>query len=383
MSNPIEVTLTHRMNLPDEENLLDRMAQGVVSTPMDRPEGPLKVSGTATYADEDHPPGTAYGWFVRAAITSGRVTGLNTRELEAMPGVLAVIRDNRMIRNPAQGGDAKSPHQGPSEVFYKGQPIALVVAETFEQARDAALAARPDYKDRSDRAVILPTRTDYEKPRSKQSSQGNLDKAMRNAAFAVDVEYDTPSMSHAAMEPHAAVAWWQDGRLTVRGSYQMLNSNAQELADALGISVKKVRILSRYVGGGFGSKLGIGHEGVGAAIAAQKLDRPVAIALHRRQVFEATHRRSETRQRVRLCCDADGRLTGIGHEAWVSNLPGETWLRFVVWMAIGVALYYVYGRRRSRFSVRGASERERAGRAVINIHVEPERKAKHSGVPVL
>ena len=146
----------------------------------------------------------------------------------------------------------------------------------------------------------------------------------RNAAFAVDVEYDTPSMSHAAMEPHAAVAWWQDGRLTVRGSYQMLNSNAQELADALGISVKKVRILSRYVGGGFGSKLGIGHEGVGAAIAAQKLDRPVAIALHRRQVFEATHRRSETRQRVRLCCDADGRLTGIGHEAWVSNLPGET-----------------------------------------------------------
>ena len=324
MSNPIEVTLTHRMNLPDEENLLDRMAQGVVSTPMDRPEGPLKVSGTATYADEDHPPGTAYGWFVRAAITSGRVTGLNTRELEAMPGVLAVIRDNRMIRNPAQGGDAKSPHQGPSEVFYKGQPIALVVAETFEQARDAALAARPDYKDRSDRAVILPTRTDYEKPRSKQSSQGNLDKAMRNAAFAVDVEYDTPSMSHAAMEPHAAVAWWQDGRLTVRGSYQMLNSNAQELADALGISVKKVRILSRYVGGGFGSKLGIGHEGVGAAIAAQKLDRPVAIALHRRQVFEATHRRSETRQRVRLCCDADGRMTGIGHEAWVSNLPGET-----------------------------------------------------------
>ena len=131
MSNPIEVTLTHRMNLPDEENLLDRMAQGVVSTPMDRPEGPLKVSGTATYADEDHPPGTAYGWFVRAAITSGRVTGLNTRELEAMPGVLAVIRDNRMIRNPAQGGDAKAPHQGPAEIFYKGQPIALVVAETI------------------------------------------------------------------------------------------------------------------------------------------------------------------------------------------------------------------------------------------------------------
>ncbi|SDL56480.1 xanthine dehydrogenase family protein molybdopterin-binding subunit [Paracoccus chinensis] len=323
MPEPIELKLDHRMDLPDQEDLLDRMAQGVISTPMDRPEGPLKVSGTASYADEDHPPGTAYGWFVRANIAKGWVTGLNTKELQTMPGVLAVIRDDRMIRNPAQGGDAKSPHQGPAEIFYKGQPIALVVAETFEQARDAGLAARAEYKDSSHKAVILPAQAKYEEPRSKQSSQGNLDRAMKKAAFSVDVEYDTPSMSHAAMEPHAAVAWWEDGRLTLRGSYQMLNSNAQELADALGVSVKKVRILSRYVGGGFGSKLGIGHEGVGAAIAAQKLGRPVAIALHRRQVFEATHRRSETRQRVRLCCDADGHLTGIGHEAWVSNLPGE------------------------------------------------------------
>lgn len=323
MTDPIELKLSHRMNAPDDEDLLGRMVQGVIGTPMDRPEGPLKVSGTATYADEDHPPGTAYGWFVRANIAKGWVTGLNTAELRAMPGVLAVIRDDRLIRNPAQGGDGKSPRQGPAEIFYKGQPVALVVAETFEQARDAALAARAEYLDRSDKAVLLPAEAEYETPKDEQSAQGDLDQAMRDAPFSVDVDYTTPSMSHAAMEPHAAVAWWQDGRLTLRGSYQMLNTNAQELADALGISVKKVRILSRYVGGGFGSKLGIGHEGVGAAIAAEMLGRPVAIALHRRQVFEATHRRSETRQRVRLCCDADGRLTGIGHEAWVSNLPGE------------------------------------------------------------
>ncbi|MBV0891166.1 xanthine dehydrogenase family protein molybdopterin-binding subunit [Paracoccus sp. Z118] len=312
------------MNFRDEENLLDRTVQGVISTPMDRPEGPLKVSGTATYADEDHPPGTVYGWLVRATITKGWVVGLNSRALRRMPGVLAVIRDERMIRNPAQGGDAKSPYQGPAEVFYKGQPIALVVAETFEQARDAATAAQAEYLDRSHKAVIVPAEAEYETPRGEQSSQGDLDRAMQEAAFSVDVEYTTPSMSHASMEPHAAVAWWQDGRLTVRGSYQMLNTNAQELADALGVSPKKVRILSQYVGGGFGSKLGISHEAVGAAIAAQKLGRPVAVALHRRQVFETTHRRSESRQRVRLACDAEGRMTAVGHEVWVSNLPGES-----------------------------------------------------------
>ena len=324
MSDPIEKTVTHRMNTPDDDNLLDRTAQGVVSTPMDRPEGPLKVSGTATYADEDHPPGTAFGWLIRATIAKGWVTGLNTGELRAMPGVLAVIRDDRMIRNPAQGGAAKAPPQGPAEVFYKGQPIALVVAETLEQARAAAAVARADYLDRSDKAVIDPADADYETPARKQSAQGDLDAAMKAAAFSVDVEYTTPSMSHAAMEPHAAVAWWDGDRLTLRGSYQMLNTNVRELADALGMDPAKVRILSQYVGGGFGSKLGIGHEGVGAALAAKKLGRPVAVALHRRQVFESTHRRSESRQRVRLCCDAEGRLTGVGHEAWVSNLPGET-----------------------------------------------------------
>ena len=324
MSDPIEVSLTHRMNFPDKEDLLDRTAQGILGTPMDRPEGPLKVSGTATYADEDHPPGTVYGWLVRSSISKGWVTGFNTRDLRAMPGVLAVIRDKRMLRNPAQGQASKAPYQGPAEIFYKGQPIALVVAETFEQARDAALSARADYDDRSAKGVFVPAEAKYEAPRSKQSSKGDLDEAMDEAAFAVDVEYHTPSMSHAAMEPHAAVAWWDGGHVTLRGSYQMLGSNKAELADALGISPRNVRILSPYVGGGFGSKLGISHEGVAAAIAAQKLGRPVAVALHRRQQFETTHRRSESRQRIRLSCDASGRMTGVGHESWVSNLPAES-----------------------------------------------------------
>ena len=125
------------------------------------------------------------------------------------------------------------------------------------------------------------------------------------------------------MEPHAAIASWDGDRLTVRASCQMLKYNRNELADALGIKPENVRILAPYVGGGFGSKLGIAHDAVAASIAARAVGRPVALALSRRQVFETIMRRSESRQRVRLAADAEGRLTGIGHAALVSQLPGE------------------------------------------------------------
>nr|WP_134724711.1 xanthine dehydrogenase family protein molybdopterin-binding subunit [Paracoccus luteus] len=310
------------MDRPDSDNLLDRTAQGVISAPLDRPEGPLKVTGRATYADEDHPDDIAHGVLARATIGRGWVVGMNTAEVRAMPGVLDVIRDPRLLRSPAQGQAARAPVQNPAEIFYVGQPVALVVAETLEQARHAAQAIRATYEARE--PVALVDGQDYAAPPGKQASQGDLDAAMTDAAHRIDVTYTTPAMSHASMEPHAAVASWNGNRLTVRCSNQMLKHNVAELADSLGIRAKNVRILSQYVGGGFGSKLGISHESVAAAIAAKRLGRPVSVALHRRTVFEATMRRSETRQRVRLACGADGRLTGVGHEVWVSNLKGET-----------------------------------------------------------
>jgi len=125
------------------------------------------------------------------------------------------------------------------------------------------------------------------------------------------------------MEPHASIAVWEGDRLTLHGSYQMLRFNRNEIADSLGIDPDNVRILSPYVGGGFGSKLGIAPEAVAAALAAKDLGRPVSVVMTRPQVFETTMRRSETRQRVRLAADEKGLLTGIGHEVLVSNLQGE------------------------------------------------------------
>lgn len=318
------MTARIKMDKRVERDRLEDMAQRVIGTPMDRPEGPLKVSGRAKYAAEWQIRDMVYGVLVRGTAAKGRLTDLPGRvEVEALPGVLGVIHDPRFLRNPAQGMAGEAPVQGPDDIAYFGQPVALVVATTLDQAYHGALALGVTIE--AGEPVLDPEApgVEHEKPEDKQSSQGDLDRAMRDAAHALDLTYRTPGHNSAPMEPHAAIASWDGDRLTVRGSYQMLKYNRAELADALNIAKENVRILSPYVGGGFGSKLGISHEAVSAAIAARQLGRPVLVPLTRPQVFETVMRRSETRQRIRLAADAEGRLTGIGHEALVTNLPGE------------------------------------------------------------
>ncbi len=320
----------------DQAGRLDEMVQGVIGTPMDRPEGPLKVSGAATYAAEWHLDRLVHGVLVRGTATAGRVRSLDTADIEALPGVLAVIDAQDMPRNPAQGGAGKAPRGAGSRIDYFGQPIALVVAETFEQARHGAQRLRASI-DKTE-SFVDPEAVPSETPRSKQSDQGNLDSAVVDAAFVIDSIYRTPGHSSAPMEPHAAIAEWRDGSLLLRGSYQMLKYNRAELSDALGIGPDKVRIVAPYVGGGFGSKLGISIEAVAASMAARVLERPVSVTLSRQQVFEATMRRSETRQRIRLAADETGLLTGIGHEFLVSNLEGESFSE-----PVAQATHFLYG----------------------------------------
>lgn len=318
------MTLHLKMDDRDDRNRLDQMAQAVIGAAADRPEGVLKVSGRASYAMDELPDGVCHGVLVRATVPAGRLARFDVGPVKALPGVRTVVTDDRMLRNPAQGMAGKAPVQGNKDIAYFGQPVALVVADTFEQARHGAQRLRMLFEETKDAAVDPDDPlAKIETPRKKQKKQGDLDAAMRQAAFKVDQTYTTPVHSNVPMEPHASVAHWDGDRLTLRGSYQMLRFNRAELADALGIDKEKVRILSPYVGGGFGSKLGIAPEAVGAALAARELGVPVAVALSRQQVFEATMRRSETRQHIRLAANAEGVITGIGHEALVSNLPGE------------------------------------------------------------
>lgn len=312
-----------KQDKPDTANRLDDMKQGVLGEAIPRVEGLLKVTGEAPYAAEYAIDNCAEGVLVTATITRGEVISIDKDSVLEMPGVIAVIDDERLTTRAAQGTANEAPQQKPRSVCYWGQPIALVVAETFEEARDAAKHLKVEYRE-EEGAPVDPSAVEPEEQEDETVNQGDLAHAMAEAAHSVDVTYTTKGHASAAMEPHAAIAEWDGERLTVRASLQMLNYNISELADALEMEENKVRLISRFVGGGFGSKLGISEETVAASLAAMELGRPVRVVMSRQQVFQGIMRRSETTQRLRLAADEDGRLTGFGHEALVSNLPGET-----------------------------------------------------------
>ncbi len=336
---------TQTMDTPDVRHVLDRMSQGIIGRPVDRADGALKVSGSAPYAHEHPLAGMSYGVLVRATSAKGKLAPIDARALHGMEGVLGVWSDQRFLRNAAQGTANKAPVQGPEDVAYFGQPVALVVAETFEAARHGALALTLSIE--VEHAVVDPEADEAEREdKGGAIDQGDLDVAMNDGDIRVDQLYRTPGHAAAAMEPHCSVATWNGDELTLYGAYQMLNYNVNELADALGIDPRKIHMLSPYVGGGFGSKLGISPEAVAAAIAAKDLERPVCVEMSRQQVFECILRRSETRQRIRLAATKQGEITGIGHESLVSNLPGESFAE-----PVPQSTHFLYGGENRKISL--------------------------------
>ena len=316
------MTVHFKQDKPADDNRLDDMKQGVLGKPMPRIEGMAKATGMAPYAAEYTVENCAEGVLVTATISRGKVKRIDKNAALSMPGVLAVIDDERLATRPAQGTANEAPIQGPREIGYWGQPIALIVAETFEEARDAAKHLTVEYEAEDD-AAFDPEAVEPEEQEDETVHQGDLAHAMKSAAHSVDVTITTKGHASAAMEPHASIAEWDGDKLTVRASLQMLNYNITELADALDMEEENIRLVSRYVGGGFGSKLGVSEDVIAAALAAKEVGRPVRVVMSRQQVFQCVMRRSETKQRLRLACDEDGKLTGFGHEALVSNLPQE------------------------------------------------------------
>lgn len=314
------MTKTFRMD-EAQPRLLDETGQGIIGAPLDRPEGPKKVSGRAAYAADGVPDNAAHGVLVRATISRGRITGIDTASVAEIPGLLGVFHGPRFIRNPAQGMAGEAPVQPGDEVHYHGQPIALVVAESFEAARDAAQRLVVSY-DADANVDTDPAKTDALEKGDPETA-GDFEAAFSKADVTLDRAYSTPAHAAAAMEPHAALAEWEGETLTLRGAQQMLKTNRLELADAVGIDPENVRILSPYIGGGFGSKLGIGPEAVSAALAARELRRPVRVVMARQTVFDAVLRRTETTQRLRLGADSSGRLLALSHDDRVTNLQDE------------------------------------------------------------
>jgi xanthine dehydrogenase YagR molybdenum-binding subunit len=314
------------MNGPVGSNALD--APGVVGKPLDRVDGRAKVSGAARYAYEMQQDNVLYGYVVEASIGKGTIRSIDTRAAEKAPGVVLVLTHRNA---PAQGtGDHREAHPvltGTNVTRY-GEPVAFVVAETFEEARAAAYLVDVKY----DRAVgKYALRANLGKariprPRDGQpadSSVGDFASAFPSAPVQVDVTYTTPLQSHAMMEPHATLAMWDGDELTLHTANQLLNQGQQVIAKTLKIPVENIRLISPFIGGGFGGKLWVNADAILAAIAARQLKRPVKIALTRQQIFHVTTHRSDTIQRLRLGTDRDGRILAIGHDVFSGNLPSE------------------------------------------------------------
>ena len=296
----------------------------VVGRPHPRIEGPLKTTGTARYSYELHDvaPGAAYGYVLGSAIAKGRIASLDLSDAKAAPGVLGIVTAANAGTLRSEGFYVARPLAGP-EIQHYHQAIALVVAETFEQARAAAGLIRVRYE-RAEGAFDLMGARRGAKPHPRQPDVriGDFDGAFASAAVTVDQTYTTPDQSHSMMEPHATIARWEGDSLTIWSAQQIVGWAQRDLANKLGIAQDKVRIVATYIGGGFGGKGSVASDAVLASLGARVTGRAVKVTLPRPLMPNNTSHRPATVQRLRIGADRDGRIVAIGHETWSGNLPG-------------------------------------------------------------
>jgi xanthine dehydrogenase YagR molybdenum-binding subunit len=298
-----------------------------------RVEGPLKVTGRAKYGADHNLAGMVYGYIVLSTVANGELRSMHTTTAKSGPGVLGVYSpfdplELRPSKNP-MFGETWVPLQD-KRVNYYGQPIGLVVADTFEHARDAAMAITVDYDEKPALTSLedgLATAEDAPPGRDGSPSTHailaagveSIEDAFAASPVVVQETYSTATQNHAAMEPHSAVAVWDGGNLTVYSGNQAGNLQAMELASALDVPESSVRAINPFVGGAFGGKARASAPAFLAAASARALDRPVKVALTREQVFTATATRAATVQKIGLGADRDGTLVAVQHQSWCAT----------------------------------------------------------------
>lgn len=313
-----------KFDTPATTNPIDQLK--VVGRPLDRVEGPLKTTGTAPYAYEQHvaAPNAAHGYVLGSAIAKGTITSMDVSAARSAPGVIAVVTaDNAGKLGKGNFNTVKL--LGGPEISHYHQAIAVVVADTFEQARAAAQLIRVKYAKENgayDLAAAKSAGTASAPKNNPDSKTGDFAKAFAAAPVKLDAQYTTPDQSHAMMEPHASTAVWNGDKLTLWTSNQMIDWSRGDMAKTLGIPKENVRLVSAYIGGGFGGKLFIRSEALLAALGARAAKRAVKVALPRPLIFNNTTHRPATIQRIRIGATRDGKITAIGHESWSGNLAG-------------------------------------------------------------
>lgn len=296
-----------------------------------RVDGPVKVTGTAIYTGDVALPDLAHAVLVQSTIAKGRITGTDIAAAETAPGVLAVyISDGSLGIGPVASfysadngpmGDGRTPLSDPV-IHHHGQHIAMVVAETLEQAVAGAESIRTRYRHEAP-LVRIEDAIAQTPPGREDIVRGDLATGLAVADVTVEAYYETPPQHMNPMEPGATTARWSGDRLTVYDSTQYVGGVRVALAAAFGLPVDKVRVLSGFVGGGFGSKGTVWPHVLLAAAAARRVGRPVRLVLTRPQMFTSCGTRPATRQRIVLGAHRDGRLTAIAHDGTTATSPGE------------------------------------------------------------
>ncbi|CAO3453541.1 Periplasmic aromatic aldehyde oxidoreductase, molybdenum binding subunit YagR [Azospirillum argentinense] len=310
-----------KFDTPATTNPIDQLK--VVGKPTDRIDGPLKTTGKATYAYEWHDvaPNVAYGWVIGSGIAKGRIASMDLEAARKAPGVVAIVTAENAGSLDKGKRNAATLLGGP-EIEHYQQAVALVVAETFEQARTAAGLVRIDYTPADGAYDLAAVKDKAEKTKDGDSVVGDFAGAFAAAPVKLDETYTTPDESHAMMEPHATIAAWEGDRLTVWTSNQMIDWMVTDLSATLKMPKDKVRVISPFIGGGFGGKLFLRADALLAALGAREAGRPVKVGLSRPLMMNNTTHRPATIQRVRIGATPDGTITAIAHESWSGNLPG-------------------------------------------------------------
>ncbi len=303
----------------------------IIGTGINRKDGLAKVTGAATYAAEHQIPNLVHGYLVTASIAKGRIKNIDTQAAAKAKGVIAVFthKNAPQISQPSNNFinskiyEARLP-LADEQIHYAGQIIGLVVADTFERARDAAHLVKVEYI--KDTPSLDPEKVSLKNAPSMFGEEMKLEKgsfatsnstdAMTGAAAKITATYKTSTELHAPMEPHAIIAQWQNSNsLTIYEPSQWVGGSQRTYSELFGLAPEQVRIITPFLGGGFGSKAFPWPHGILCAAAARKLQRPLKVVLSRRQMTANAGHRSQTAQTVSLAANADGSLQGIEHTA--------------------------------------------------------------------
>ena len=302
---------------------------GMVGTPALRVEGRSKVTGRTLYASDETVANPAFAFLITSAIARGRITGFDLGAARAVPGVLDILTHDNV------GDQAKTPKQasgGPTtttlesdRVWHDGQIIGIVVADTFEAAREAAFKARVSYAEEPPAATFGSPGAQEEgrdDGEHEDIAVGDFDAALAKADVVVEAEYGTPTQHHNPIELFTTTCVWSGHRLTIWEPSQFVYGLRANVAAQLGIEPDDVRVVSKFVGGAFGSKGGATSRTAWIAVAARRLGRPVKLVATRDQGYTIATYRAETRHRIRLGAAADGTLAAFSHEGWeVTSRP--------------------------------------------------------------